>query len=645
MGAPLPELQPIRAVEPAKRDDLPVSFALAPDGSTIVVSRFADKLWDFYPYLLQESLSLSHKCINWHARMPDGLWLTDPEHADILRSAKAFVWSLFTDPVEGRRRPTMLTLVTRTKVLLYLLRWMVEHGLKRFADLEGRALAYAQAARNSVDTTGKPASAQTVRSRLQILEDIYLQHAKLDDALRTHPWLGESAASLAGLHNESHQYAPRTEPIPDRIAAELARVAIDYVRNRGPAALDARDAREVAVQQKQDAGYRHDTIKTTRARVVREWGYKDGHELRIELQRLRIACLIVIAMFSGMRESELTSLADGCIDHQPSRDGSCEVTWLRGTIYKMGMRPKAWQVPPVVEEAVTVLTRLTQPLREILRHEADELRECIPMAIGLEKSRLVKRLTIVERHQDKLFVAKYFLKRNAISVLSAASVYNELRRFCVDHGIRGDDGCAYPLHSHQFRRSYACFMAKAELGDLLTLRDHFGHWSIDMTAFYADRASLEYQADCELMEMVATEKQHHQAKIVRGYLESDAPLANGGHWLEKWREGVRTATNKEALIAEYAGSITLNGTGHSWCVGNARGTGCGGLCVFEAPMCVDCEYGIIGPEHRPVWEGIRDQQLEVLTLDDVGESGQARARRILEAAQTVLRRLDGEQTL
>lgn len=97
-------------------------------------------------------------------------------------------------------------------------------------------------------------------------------------------------------------------------------------------------------------------------------------------------------------------------------------------------------------------------------------------------------------------------------------------------------------------------------------------------------------------------------------------------------------------MAEYAGSITLNGTGHSWCVGNARGTGCGGLCVFEAPMCVDCRYGIIGPEHRPVWEGIRDQQLEVLALNDVGESGRARARRILDAAQTVLKRLDGERT-
>jgi hypothetical protein len=97
------------------------------------------------------------------------------------------------------------------------------------------------------------------------------------------------------------------------------------------------------------------------------------------------------------------------------------------------------------------------------------------------------------------------------------------------------------------------------------------------------------------------------------------------------------------LIAEYAGTITLNGTGHSWCVGNAKGTGCGGLCIFESQMCVDCNYGIIGPEHRPVWEAIRDQQKEALALDDMGVSGRGRSQKILQYAEKVLRRLDGEE--
>jgi hypothetical protein len=219
----------------------------------------------------------------------------------------------------------------------------------------------------------------------------------------------------------------------------------------------------------------------------------------------------------------------------------------------------------------------------------------------------------------------------------------DLKRFCAYLGILGEDGQPYPLHSHQFRRTYARFIARSELGDLLTLRDHFGHWSIDMTVYYADGGADEYEADTELLEMVAEEKLERQNEIMGSYLDSDVPLANGNHWLKSWRSSVRTAVNKETLIAEYAGSITLTGTGHSWCVGITRGTCCGGLCVFEAQMCVDCNHGIIGPEHRPVWQGIREQQLEALALDDMGPGGRARAQQILACAERVLRRLDGQE--
>ena len=641
MGAPLPAFQPIRLVDPAKRNDLPVSLALAPDGSTIVLSRFADHVWDFSPYVPQECLGVSRKRIDWHARMPDGRQLTDPEHCELLKSAKAFLWSLFADPVEGRRRPSMLTLIARYKCLLFLLRWMAENNLERFAALDGRTMAYAEAARTS---PGRPLSVTTIGHRLQVLEDIYWQRAKLDDALHAQPWPGETISSLSGFRNDSRRYMPKTEPIPDRVVSPLAQISIDYVRNQSSHILAARDAKDTAIQEKRNAGFGHDAVKLARARVARQWGYENAYKLNTAVGRLRMACLIVIAMFSGMRESEVMSIAEGCIAHRPSRDGSCDTIWLRGTIYKMGIRPKAWQVPPVVEEAVAVLERLTLPLREILRREVQELRARIPSVKTDEKQRLVRRLIIAERHQNKLFLTKFAREKNSISVLSSSSVSAELRRFCVDHNVLGEDERPYPLHSHQFRRSYARFMARAELGDLLTLRDHFGHWSLDMTIFYADGASQEYVSDRELLEMVAAEKQARQTEIIHGYLESEAPLANGGHWLGQWRQSVRTATSKEALIAQYAGSITLNGTGHSWCVGNARGTGCGGLCAFEAPMCVECKYGIIGLEHRPVWEGIRDQQLEVLALDDVGESGRARAKHILQAARTVLKRLDGETT-
>ncbi len=46
----------------------------------------------------------------------------------------------------------------------------------------------------------------------------------------------------------------------------------------------------------------------------------------------------------------------------------------------------------------------------------------------------------------------------------------------------------WPLASHPFRRNFAHFVAKSDLGDLNQLREHFGHWSIEMTMLYADGA-------------------------------------------------------------------------------------------------------------------------------------------------------------
>ena len=319
-----------------------------------------------------------------------------------------------------------------------------------------------------------------------------------------------------------------------------------------------------------------------------------------------------------------------------------DVCWLHGTIYKTGLRPHRWLVPPVVAEAVAVLDELTAPLQEKLRQEERDILDRLPTSIAKEKAHLTKRLHAVRKFKNKLFLGN---RHGDVAVIPCSSMNDELKRFCADNGIVGDDRQPYPLHTHQFRRTYAYFVARSELGDLLTLRDHFGHWSLDMTTYYADGSTDEFEADIELLELVAKEKQGRQSEIMTGYLDSDAPLANGSHWLSDWRSSVRTAANKEELIAEYAGTITLNGTGHSWCVGNARGTGCGGLCVFEAQMCVECNYGIIGTEHRPVWEGIRDQQKEALALNDMGVAGAARAQEILNHAEKVLRRLDGQEAV
>jgi len=158
---------------------------------------------------------------------------------------------------------------------------------------------------------------------------------------------------------------------------------------------------------------------------------------------------------------------------------------------------------------------------------------------------------------------------------------------------------------------------------------------------YFGDAPDSWEVDAELMQMVDAAKNDRQEDIFGDLLTSDKPLANGGQFLGAWRNTVRTAKNKEKLVAQFSGALTLNGTGHSWCVGAVSGKSCGGFCVLEAKLCVDCNYGIITEEHRPVWEGIKLQQEESLALGDLGIPGVERAKEILAVAVKVLNRLDG----
>lgn len=635
--------RPLKSLTPDERREQPVSMSPLPSGERLVVSRLRDAVWDFYPHIEQENVPPHAKCVQWGVALPDGSLLTDPKNTALLAAAQDFVWSLFAEPIRGRKRIQHRTLIAKVGDTVALIRWMVTLGVYCFRDLDTVIASYPAAARMRVD--GVELSVQQIARRLGIVEDLYRQRDKLDDALMAHPWPTETAGALAGRGRRGFRRdKPKTPYIPDDVAIALAGAALDLVQTRAPELLALRDKIEAAGAAEKREGKDARTQDRARTDVARAAGYAGQRAVASELKRLRTACYIVIDLFSGIRDSEMMSLAVHCIARSRSTDGTTDLLRLHGTIYKTGKRPHAWIVPTPVEEAVAVLERLAAPLLAELREEERRLvREARSAATPMVLKRLNRRLVELRRSKDKLFVCRGPAKGAPIAVLSGSAMNGHLKEFCAHYGIVDAHGRSYRLRTHQFRRTYARYVARTELGDLLTLQGHFGHWSFDMTAYYADGGSDEYEVDTDLIAMVAEEKNTRQGEILATYLDSNDAVANGGHWLYEWRKNVRTAPSKEALIAEYAGTISLNGTGHSWCVGNAKGNGCGGLCVFEAQMCVDCRYGIIGQEHRPVWQGIREQQVEALALDDIGPGGKARAQKILLHADKVLKRLDSKE--
>jgi len=614
----------IKSLPFEEKQQWPVSVALTQDGEKITISRYGDNIWDFWPYIPQENKPNSGKKINWAYQLPDGEFLTSPKHSALLESCKDFVWSLYTFPIPGRRSPRMSTLVSMARgPLRKLLIWMSHQGMTQFRELDGHTQKYAQWLKNECST-------RTVLSNLGAVDRIYRQRNRLADAITIHPWEFETIADLSGESTRPNRYKPSTPLIPDGVYRKLADTAIDYIRNRANRILEIRDA----IIEKNGRKVKKDNQHLSTL-IAQEAGYLTARHHSNELTNLRTSCYILIALFSGIRDSELLSLGTNCLSNFTTKDGVSGL-WLHGTLYKTIYRPKKWLVPPIVAEVIDVLEKISAPMRKEL--EAEEMRiQSIP-----DKSKSqIKRLHLVSQQKTKLFVTKSSKENNQISVHSTQTSQKILVRFCEYVKILDEDGKPYPLTPHQFRRTYAYNYAKSELGDLLYLQEHFGHSSLDMTMLYEDGGTDGYEADTDLVAMIAAEKNSRQTEILSAILESDDPLAAGSHWIGEWRRTVRTAKNKEALIEELSGTLSLTGTGHSWCAGSAKGTGCGARCIFEPDMCTECNWSLITQEHLPVWKEIADQQETILACNDIGEPGKNMARRIHQKALITIAKLEG----
>ena len=66
----------------------------------------------------------------------------------------------------------------------------------------------------------------------------------------------------------------------------------------------------------------------------------------------------MISFFSGIRDSEVSSIVERCIVRETTPEGY-DLWWLHATLYKMTRNPQGlptkWIVPAVVERAVRVL--------------------------------------------------------------------------------------------------------------------------------------------------------------------------------------------------------------------------------------------------------------------------------------------------
>ncbi|WP_036306569.1 hypothetical protein [Methyloglobulus morosus] len=80
--------------------------------------------------------------------------------------------------------------------------------------------------------------------------------------------------------------------------------------------------------------------------------------------------------------------------------------------------------------------------------------------------------------------------------------------------------------------------------------------------------------------------------------------------------------------------VHIRATAHVWCINDTAGCKSQGL--IARTNCVDCENSVIDDTKKAVWQGIYQQQLELLEINDIGHAAKARVRRNVEKVAGIL---------
>ncbi len=565
-------------------------------------SMLADVVWHLDG--LRPGANPSDFSLDWSFRLHDDSRFSAPKWHAWSRAAKRFLWSLKVEPPPGRRHVHDGTLVSTFRVLRSLVRWMAARGLRCFADLHrDTALEFfADVARRPGMKEGKPLSAATLSTYRGVLHLLYLQGGRLPDVAIDEP----VPVLLQRLPKHDRGWLPYT---PDEIAMPLVSAALRLI---GTPASDvialwhraqtAYDAALADGMSQTKAGFRVvDAIAgfgfSTLPGEAQPWQaapVTSTKRVRTLVDRIGESCFIVVAYLVGARVSEILGLQAGCIERNPSADGTEQFAYLAGRIYKTARAESGqahrWPAPPAVERAIAVMEQLSAPLRQ--RTGRTDL-WLSPDSTGLAGPAARIRVPGVQTLIGRL--NKGF------------AVFIDLPQY---------QGAAWHLNTHQGRKTFARFVGKRDRTGLDALRAHFGHVSRVMT----DQGYVG--TDFALDELIDRHARDETRAALEELLTAASLGGKAGRMMaarSEFRGRTRDADVQayvEFLMAET--DLRLGACDWGYCVYRSETSACLGGEKGPNPasrtqsVCASCANFAVTDKHRPVWEARRTRNVSLM---------------------------------
>ncbi|MNF84473.1 hypothetical protein D3C84_668350 [compost metagenome] len=282
-------------------------------------------------------------------------------------------------------------------------------------------------------------------------------------------------------------------------------------------------------------------------------------------------------------------------------------------------------IPEAAVRALRLMERWSAPYQAMISAETVQRRWTNPHD---------PQIVEAQKHRHALFLGVDSKEGNQVRTLSNVTWNEKLKAFAKECGL------SWNLTSHQFRRKFANYAAHSRFGDLRYLKEHFAHWSLDMTLGYAMDDSWGQHLDLELYDDIQMELDDIKLGVVESWL-GDEPLAGGyGRALKHWQrepQNLLIFKDRASMLKSIAESTAIRSNGHAWCT--ADDGGCVGN-TFERTRCGNgCSNAIIGRPHTPFYKRLYEDLQELLHCPDIGEGGRLRVERDLKRCRDVLAQL------
>lgn len=354
-----------------------------------------------------------------------------------------------------------------------------------------------------------------------------------------------------------------------------------------------------------------------------------GEVLLIEERMLLIACYLLVAYLTGMRDSEVHSLEVGCLQVERSGDGTIFRRRLKGRVYKGGGAAgdvASWVAIEPAAAAVSVATR-------ILEMHGQSSGELFRLPHGNGKGNPLRPWRLLNSFRDH--------------VNRLAKRHPELS--CVPE----HEGESWSFTSMQLRRTLAWHIANLPYG-IVALKIQYKHVHVATSEGYAGTSESGFQREIEIELADARmglllDRFSDYSDGVRHFGPAAARIESEFKRILREIGGrfAGTAADRARVRAMLLASTTVLYVGIFNDCNFVRDTA---LCLKQVgpekrksslpvlALCVPtaCTNAIFADRHKSVWEWVRDEALVHLMIPKLGEPQRVSLQRQIENAEKVL---------